>query len=520
MRCSLILTTVAALAVTAACGVATRQPSLVLPDAAPEARGGDTLKVHMRSGELFMFRHWSLDTASRRVIGTGHHFTVLREERTVTDTAIAIQSVALFETNRPGAAWPFGLQGVAVLTTLGAYVSAVCLADPKACFGSCPTFYIEGDVPDRVHAEGFSASVASVLEERDVDAMPRANIRGRRMAILMKNEAWETHVVRSVNLLVAPRAAGSRVFATPGDEFRVAFNLTEPATCTAATDNCRATLRALDGVERRSSADSSDLAARETIELTFPAAGPSQGLVLTARNSLITTYLFYQAMAYAGSTMGALVASLERGGRAFARSHFSMARMLGGIDVDMLVAGEWVAAGTFGEPGPIAADTKVIPLPANEKDDSTRIRLRLAKGNWRLDWVALAALGDRAAVVRVPPAVVERGGSADVRALAALTDSSRALVSMPGDEFRIVYELPDDASRLEIFLESQGYYYEWQREAWLAEENPLLAAMVVTDPAELLRRLAPEYKRAEGRMEQLFWESRFNRHHGGPDARP
>ncbi|MEX2180259.1 MAG: hypothetical protein WD801_16205 [Gemmatimonadaceae bacterium] len=79
---------------------------------------------------------------------------------------------------------------------------------------------------------------------------------------------------------------------------------------------------------------------------------------------------------------------------------------------------------------------------------------------------------------------------------------------MPGDEFRIVFDLPADS--LELFLESEGYYYEWMRGEWLAEEDPLMAALLIHQPAEGLRRLSRPYKSREATMEQLFWASRFN----------
>ncbi|HSD28956.1 MAG TPA: hypothetical protein VLL75_16780, partial [Vicinamibacteria bacterium] len=62
---------------------------------------------------------------------------------------------------------------------------------------------------------------------------------------------------------------------------------------------------------------------------------------------------------------------------------------------------------------------------------------------------------------------------------------------------------------LEIFLESEGFYYEWMRSEWLAEEDPGMAALALADPAEALRRLAPAYKAEEPHLERAFWASRF-----------
>lgn len=496
-----------------ACGQATLTPALIRPDAMPaHGASNDTLKVHMNSGELFILSTWSLDSVGRLLMGMGTRFDLARAATDVRAAAIPIDSVALLETSNHGAAWPLGQQGVAVLTLAGAYVSAVCLSDPKACFGSCPTFYMEGDDPDRVQAEGFSASVARVLEARDVDALVRPGMRGKRLALHMRNEAWETHVVRAVNLLAVPKPANGNVFVSSDSVFYPATDILAPASCIGAEGNCLSEIAKLDGVERSSPADSLDLAAREILELTFPSAPSGAGIVLSARNSLITTFLFYQTMAYAGSTAGAIVASMERGGRQFAESHFGMARLLGAIEVQLRVAREWRTIGEFGEPGPIAADTKVIPLPPDAASDGpVHVRLRLAKGNWRLDWVALATLGEPVVPVRIAPTTVQRGGRTHHAAVAAFRDGGRPLVSLPGDDYRLMFDLPAPAETLELFLESQGYYYEWMRPQWLAEENHSMAALALLDPATALRQLAPEYKAREPRMEQLFWQSRFNR---------
>jgi hypothetical protein len=212
--------------------------------------------------------------------------------------------------------------------------------------------------------------------------------------------------------------------------------------------------------------------------------------------------------------MGAMVAAFERGGRAYAESHFGMARLLGAIVVEVHDGAEWKPAGMFGEHGPIAADTKVIPLP-KVATDSLRVRLGMAKGNWRVDWAAVGQITGEVPVRRIEPTRVERNGRRDDAVLSSLHDSARTLVSMPGDDFRLTYRLPMPAERLELFLESQGWYYEWQRTEWLAEKDARMAAMVLLDPARALKVLAPAYKSREGYMEELFWASRFNRAAGG-----
>jgi hypothetical protein len=111
----------------------------------------------------------------------------------------------------------------------------------------------------------------------------------------------------------------------------------------------------------------------------------------------------------------------------------------------------------------------------------------------------------------VRPHTVRRDGAADRSALRALLDPSRTLVTMPGDALDVSYRLPSAKHGHELFLESRGYYLEWMRQEWIAEEDPLLAMRLLVDPAGMLRLLAPAYKRGEAEMEGIFWGSRYAR---------
>jgi hypothetical protein len=284
-----------------------------------------------------------------------------------------------------------------------------------------------------------------------------------------------------------------------------------PLECTGPEGDCRRAVARLDRLERRSLSDSTDLAAREPLELSFPEISGRAGIVLSARQSLVSTYLFYQTMAYLGRTAGDWLATLERAGPVQARSAMGMAQVLGGVEVDVRGAGgEWLTVGAYTEAGPIATDVVVIPLDSRPAGPVT-IRLRMAKGAWRVNWVGLAALDDPVAPVVLDPVRVERDNQADSAALARLLHPDRYLVTYPGDAYRIVFELPDWWDRAELFLESRGYYYEWMRGEWLKEEDLPMAALALGDPGPALRRMAPQFKQVEPRMERLFWQSRFGR---------
>ena len=94
-------------------------------------------------------------------------------------------------------------------------------------------------------------------------------------------------------------------------------------------------------------------------------------------------------------------------------------------------------------------------------------------------------------------------------ALERLRHSEEYLVTYPGDRYRLRFQVPAAQGPVELFLETRGYYYEWMRPEWLAEEDPVMLALVGSDPATALRVLAPAFKRREAGLDEQFWASRF-----------
>ena len=492
------------------CGVRSLRRSEVRPGGiATLPRLNTTLKAHLHDGSVLVFASWALDEPGRVVRGSGRRLDPGRQPVAGEALAVSLDSVALFESDE--LAVPGAIAAITLMGVVAGAVSVFCLTNPKACFGSCPTFYAWDGERQALMAEGFSASVAPALEATDLDALDRARPREGRLVLTMTNEALETHVVRQADLLLAARSPGERVLADAGGALWTTSDWRAPDGAIAAEGDCRSLLAARDGIERTSDADSSDLATRETIELRFDQApaGPL-GLAVIARQSLLSTYIFYQTLAWMGRSAGTWLASLEGTGTGTRASAFGPGRALGAIDVQVRRSGDWVTVGEFHETGPLAWDSRLVPLP-DGGDAPLRVRLRMTRGMWRLDQVALASVRGGAEAVRVHPARVLRRGRPDAAALAALLGEGPPLVTQPGDTLALVYELPPAHEDAEIFLSSRGYYLEWMREQWLAEEDPARLARLFMDPGGALREMAPEFKRVEPGMEQAFWGSRYAR---------
>lgn len=499
-------------AATVACGVARWEPELRSPATVPGGPSEDSpyLKAHLRSGGLLVLSSWTTAGLSdpTGLQGSGSLYGPDREHLRTGTFTIAADSVVLLETNRLETVSSLGTAGLTVLAVTSAALSAYCLADPKACFGSCPTFYVGPEEGERLVAEGFSSSFARVLEETDVDdlrwiAEPREEVE-----LVMRNEAPETHAVRGVRLLAVPTPEGAEIVVTGDGDLYAVRDGAAPIRCRAGAIDCLEAVRATDALEWFSEADSVDLARQEVVELEFPPAAGPLALVLEARNTLLTTFLFYQTIAYLGDEAGAWLAEIERGEPAVVDRALGLARELGGIEVLVADAdGAFRPIGTYDEAGPIATDHQAFPFRADDRGP-LRVRLRMARGNWRIGRVTVARLGSSLEAVSVD--AVEAWGP-DPDALARLRDPERYLVTQRGDAYTLRFRLPGGDDRLSLFLESRGYYYEWLREEWRGEESPLMAGLVFTDPARALRYLAPPFKARESTMEETFWSSRFRR---------
>lgn len=470
------------------------------------------LIAHMLDGRAIVFDRWTIHDSTRTVTGEGRTLDANRLVISQGPTTVPVEGVALFETNVVDL--PVGRAAVHGAALAGGVILGVVVlfvvAGASGALGSCPTFYAWDGDTTILHAEGFSTSVTPSLEATDVDALARAVPNGRRFEITMTNEALETHVVRYAHLLAARRPAGGRVFAGTEDRLYATTAPRPPARATAPEGDVAAALAAFDGRERASRVDSTDLAAREVLELEFddpPAGDP--GLVVAARQSLVTSYLFYQGLDDLGPAAGAWMASVERGAPGALSQATGIGDALGGIEV--LVPDPelgWRGVGEVREVGPLAADVRVIPLPAPRTHGALRVQLRLARGAWRLDQVGLVSLGAPVTPVRLVPESVLRDGIENADARARLADTTRTLVTLPGDRYTIRYRLPDHPGEWELFLESRGYYLEWIRESWLASTNLERATLLGLRPREALRALAPEYARREAEFEREFWGTR------------
>jgi hypothetical protein len=403
------------------------------------------------------------------------------------------------------------------LTVLNVIVGIICLSNPKACFGSCPTFYIDDNPNANLFssdAEGFSEAIAPFLEYSDLDALQYTIGGGQIAKLRMKNEAQETHVVNSVNLLAIPEVPGTHVFHDKDNIFYRCSGLKTPEKATGPEGSILEAVKSIDETERRSVTDSLDMAAKETIELEFDAEGlTNPALVINFRQTLLTTFLLYSVYTFMGDEMSDIFARIQSSkkvrqglGTPFKKIKFIE------VYVEQDKPGNWKKVYEFGETGPIAWNLQAIPLsPVSDSPGSTiRVKLVLNKGLWRIDYLALADIVDYPAPVKLYPNSIRYAGAENPGLKASLLeDDERYVVSFPGDNYEMGFLLPAEKNSYELFLIAKGYYLEWIREDWIKGKDIGRLRKIAMDDKKAWEELSLEYKLNESGMEEVFWDSKL-----------
>lgn len=475
------------------------------------------LKAHLKNGEVHIFREfWTVDTIQDLVTGRGSSYDYNRNKTSEGLIAIPIDSVAIFETNsKLEDTESKRIRALAILAGVDAAIGVFCITTPKACFGSCPTFYLNEE--HNFHyadAEGFSNAISPSMQYSDIDALSPRFIDGNIFSITMKNEALESHVVNSVNLIALPLQPNERVHQSPQDQFYLCKNNYSLKKAIGGEGDVTSLLKAADRKERFSFADEENLSTKEEIYLTFEdVKHPNNlGLILNFRQTLMTTYFIYSAMGYMGDEVGDIFAQIETSGTTTEKLKNGIKKELGEIDVYVWneLNEEWEFQGGFYETGPIAFNRQILLFNSSLSGEEVKVRIVLNKGLWRLDQATLTNVVKKVNPVILDVCEVKKKGIADPTAKAEILDKNRSLISMPGHEYQFIFDVPGGPQEYELFLVSEGYYLEWMRENWIQDKDLLKLKQMVDNPRKYLKMETKAYKEYERSMEQEFWNSKID----------
>ncbi len=476
------------------------------------------LKVHFKNGDVSVFNNWKLNQSEDTLSGNGKLFNARRILEKEGDIHVSLDQIAIIETNQLEEIRDrknSRVAGLAILTAVDVIIGVICITTPKACFGSCPTFYLNDDENiHSVNAEGFSNSISPSMEMKDIDALNFWS-NSQQLHLTMKNEALETHAINEVQLLAVETPKDKHVYHTTNDRF---FQVGKIVGCNNATTNgseVSSQLMHIDDSEYFSLSDSTDLWEKEEIILDFKAAEINNpGLILNFRQTLLTTFLLYNGLSYMGDEVGDYFSKIET--NTLIRNKLGNPfKKMGGINVYYYneKSGKWIFSEEIYETGPIAKNLQFVRLKGfSDQKSEIKVKLEMTRGMWRIDYAALAEIEKEVVPEVIQLSELKKNNLPDFESLdLLLCDDEKHLVSFPGDKFDLYFDLPlTDAedNGYEIFLSSKGYYLEWIRESWLEGKNTAKLEQMLLNNKDTWRELAIEYKIYESQMEELFWNSK------------
>ncbi len=475
------------------------------------------LKAHIKNGDVCILNEdWNIDTINNKVIGFGTQYDFNRKKTYQGQLSIPIDSVALFETNKKLENTESArIAAISILTSVDAAIGIMCLTNPKACFGSCPTFYLnENDNFHYADAEGFSNAIAPSLEYSDIDALKQINSKDGLFSITMKNEALETHCINDLKLLAYPCKTNQRVFQNRYNNFYLCEN-TYPLTDANANgiDNTYF-LKSEDRKELFSYADDKNLSAKEEIILNYDNIQNTKdlGLIINFRQTLMTTYFIYSALGYMGDEVSDIFAGIEKSKDTKSKLDGGLKKELGDIDVYQFntQTNTWEKINGLYETGPIAINRQIVPLKNISKNNNVKLKIVLNKGLWRIDYTSLTNIIREVTPIELEAKSIYNKGMLDHQAFKDLKSSQNRLISMPGSEYKFNFEFPEANTKYEVFLYTKGYYLEWMRNHWIKDKNLSKLYQMVYLPKKYLKEEAQQYKIYEQTMENEFWNSKID----------
>lgn len=476
-------------------------------------------KVHLKNGDVSLLENWEMTATQDSLNGEGQLFDFNRKQIHEGKISLAVNEIAIIETNQIEVLKEKEksvITSLSILTGINLIGDVLCFSNPKACYGSCPTFYIQDQQLVRsAAAEGFSSSIAPSLEKRDFDAL-KYRTSANSFSIIMKNEALETHCINELQLHAVPKKKSEYVFQNQFGNYYRCGEL-QPFEQISIDEKAKAAaLQYLDGIEFYSPTDSFDLSSKEEIILEFPKlAKGDYGIVVNFRQTLLTTFLLYSGIAYMGDEVGDYFARIETKGQV-KKQLDNLFDRLGKIKLSVWDERhkKWQYLDELFETGPIASNLVIVPIqhviPQNKK---LKVKVEITKGLWRIDYLGLVPILSNAQANVSIPSILEAIDGENYPIEKIQADDKDYLVTLPGNEYQITFELPELQAdqEYELFLSSKGYYLEWVREDWIRGKDLVkLKKMLLNDDATWFQ-LAKEYKSMESEMETVFWGSKYSK---------
>lgn len=431
------------------------------------------VKAHLFDGSTVVFPE-GVNVYDGSVHGKGEMFNIALENNRFINE-IALDEVAAMESFQT----PVSTGATAAASTVSAAGwAALGVGAALLLFGSCPTVYsVDSEValPD---AELFSYSITPSFQARDIDKLGLRHVQDGYFELDVRNEMLETHYIDQLEVLEVTHAANQAAYPdSSGNPVVVGATM---APVSAVDQDGRDILPEIASADGKAWSATSDRLANVSLddfhdsldfEFNVPENSGELALVLNMRNSMLNTVLLYDVMLKEQS-----FAALDWMGHDL--KHLGNRAELGlwyrenmGMTVSVWRDGKFRKVGRIGDQGPIAWSERALVLDA-VSGENVRIRLSFVADNWRIDQVALATDAQRAKVRTIPVTMAKTPQSRrpDIPEYLARADETY-LITRPGESVQLGFDLGESKQSRTFFLASEGYYMEWMRSDWLAEEH-------------------------------------------------
>ena len=436
------------------------------------------VKVYRVDGTIFLFRRGAR-VSSTAIWGVADVMTPDGSQDTGVNVTLAASEIAgatLYEFKQSAGS----IIGAGITGVLGAYswlMAAICLADPKQCFGSCPTVY----VPDRdsmlMVAELFSTSISPSLARSDLDRL--CTVDGEApFPIMVTNEAVESHYIDKLQFVYVPHDPDETALPQPGGSIVLGGRRTLDVSARSSQDlDLTHTLRYPDGTSWRSGPE---------LLLTLPPDDPFDHVDIATvatgaehvdlrvrwKNTLLSTVLFYN-LVLGDQGLHALAWQQRLDTDPIYAAAFSMMYdRYSGVRVLVWDGNEWNQQAVMTDAGPIVWHEGSVTVPTFGQD-TLRIRLRGLADNLEIDAVEIAR-SEPCAIEEIPlhweVLSTTVPGDPDIRSALAHVDGDYFLQD-PSESTALLLHLPPGARHGTVFVRSHGWYYEWVRQQWIKPSN-------------------------------------------------
>lgn len=452
--------------------------------------GGDhIIAVVLKTGQFIWFdgKGGRLDGESQEIRGTTR-----ADERVA--IPLADVSSATVERTDPATFVAIGLVAVFFAIILIA-ASGDDEPEQSTSGSSCPYVYSFDGGRYVLDAEPLSGAISKGLERSDLCRLEHLRAHDGRYEVLVRNELEETQYLDQVKLRIVEHPQGSHAYVDLDGAVRV---IADPLRATDARDEAGIDLRALvdapDHIPWQSAmprdAAWRDVPLRHELTFSFPKpAGASEGsLVVGAATSLWGSIMMREMMQARGVRLAEWRRSIDAGGPAMEEMvRFNTREELYFLKLYLLEGDRWVQRGWIPGGGPMAAETRVIPLDlSGVTGDTVVMRVAPPRGYWAFDYLAMSygeLPASRVTDVPLDRAVVGDGGG-DVTPSLSEADGAYHEMKHVGDAMVLTFAAPQAPAQgtRTVFLDTRGYYHSHIDETQ-PEQSALIAEMLENDGA-------------------------------------